>query len=111
MEKLVKLGLVRSIGVSNFNSEQLQRILDNCEIKPVTNQVECSPALNQRKLTQFCKERGVTLTAYSPLGRPKPTEKKPDFYYSEKTKALADKYKKTLAQIVLRYLVCIFIYD
>lgn len=107
MEKLVKLGLVRSIGVSNFNSEQLQRILDNCEIKPVTNQVECSPALNQRKLTQFCKERGVTLTAYSPLGRPKPAEKKPDFYYSEKTKALADKYKKTPAQIVLRYLVCI----
>ncbi|XP_011295548.1 1,5-anhydro-D-fructose reductase isoform X1 [Musca domestica] len=105
MEKLVKLGLVRSIGVSNFNSEQLQRILDNCEIKPVTNQVECSPALNQRKLTQFCKERNITLTAYSPLGRPKPDEKKPEFYYSEKTKALADKYKKTPAQIILRYLV------
>ena len=39
MEKLVKKGLVRSIGVSNFNSEQIQRVLDNCEIKPVTNQV------------------------------------------------------------------------
>lgn len=105
MEKLIKLGLVRSIGVSNFNSQQLQRVLDNCEIKPVTNQVECSPALNQRKLTQFCKERGITLTAYSPLGRPKPAEKKPEFYYSEKTQAIAEKYKKTPAQIVLRYLV------
>uniref|UniRef100_A0A1I8PKS4 NADP-dependent oxidoreductase domain-containing protein n=1 Tax=Stomoxys calcitrans TaxID=35570 RepID=A0A1I8PKS4_STOCA len=105
MEQLVKLGLVRSIGVSNFNSEQLQRVLDNCEIKPVTNQVECSPALNQRKLTQYCKERGVTLTAYCPLGRPRPAENKPDFYYSEKTKALAEKYKKTPAQIILRYLV------
>ncbi|KAM7358189.1 uncharacterized protein ACRADG_003245 [Cochliomyia hominivorax] len=105
MEKLVKLGLVRSIGVSNFNSEQLQRVLDNCEIKPVTNQVECSPALNQRKLTQFCKERDVTLTAYSPLGRPKPAENKPEFYYSEKTKTLAEKYKKTPAQIILRYLI------
>ncbi|XP_075162202.1 1,5-anhydro-D-fructose reductase isoform X3 [Haematobia irritans] len=105
MENLVKLGLVRSIGVSNFNSEQLQRVLDNCEIKPVTNQVECSPALNQRKLTKYCKDRGVTLTAYSPLGRPKPSENKPDFYYSEKTKSLANKYNKTPAQIILRYLV------
>ena len=39
MEKLVKSGLVRSIGVSNFNSQQIDRILTNCEIKPVTNQV------------------------------------------------------------------------
>ena len=39
MEKLVQTGLVRSIGVSNFNSEQIERILENCEIKPVTNQV------------------------------------------------------------------------
>lgn len=107
MEKLVDLGLVRSIGVSNFNSQQLQRILDNCSIKPVTNQVECSPALNQKKLTQFCKERGVTLTAYSPLGRPKPAENKPEFYFSPKTKALAEKYNKTPAQIILRYLVSI----
>jgi len=105
MEKLVQLGLVRSIGVSNFNSEQIQRILDNCEIKPVTNQVECSPALNQKKLTQFCKERGMTLTAYSPLGRPKPAEKTPEFIFSAKTQAIADKYKKSAAQIVLRFLV------
>ncbi|XP_068142751.1 1,5-anhydro-D-fructose reductase isoform X1 [Drosophila tropicalis] len=107
MEKLVKLGLVRSIGVSNFNSEQLQRVLDNCEIKPVTNQVECSPALNQKKLTAFCKERGVTLTAYSPLGRPKPDEQKPEFVYSPKVKAIAEKYGKTAPQIVLKYLVAI----
>ncbi len=39
MEKCVELGLVRSIGLSNFNSEQVQRILDNCKIKPVVNQV------------------------------------------------------------------------
>ena len=39
MEKCVELGLVRSIGLSNFNSQQIQRILDNCKIKPVVNQV------------------------------------------------------------------------
>uniref|UniRef100_A0A1A9V3P7 NADP-dependent oxidoreductase domain-containing protein n=1 Tax=Glossina austeni TaxID=7395 RepID=A0A1A9V3P7_GLOAU len=105
MEELVKSGLVRSIGVSNFNSEQLQRILDNCCIKPVTNQVECSPALNQRKLTTFCKERDIILTAYSPLGRPNLTTKTPEFYFSPKTESLAKKYQKTPAQIILRYLV------
>lgn len=105
MEKLVKLGLVRSIGVSNFNSEQIERILQNCEIRPVTNQVECHPGLNQKKLIKFCREREMTLTAYCPLGRPKPEEKQPDFVYSEKTQKIAEKYNKTPAQIVLRYLL------
>lgn len=42
MENLVKIGLVRSIGISNFNSEQVTRLLANCEIKPVNNQVNIS---------------------------------------------------------------------
>ncbi|ALC44335.1 CG10638 [Drosophila busckii] len=105
MEQLVKLGLVRSIGVSNFNSEQLARLLKNCEITPVTNQVECSPAINQKSLTSFCKSYGITVTAYTPLGKPKPNEEKPEFIYSPKVTTIAQKYKKTSAQIVLRYLV------
>lgn len=105
MEKLVKLGLVRSIGVSNFNSEQLARVLANCEIKPVTNQVECSPALNQKALTAFCKKNDVTLTGYTPLGKPKPDIQKPDFIYSAEVAAIAKKYGKTTPQVVLRYLV------
>ncbi|EDW70518.1 1,5-anhydro-D-fructose reductase isoform X1 [Drosophila virilis] len=105
MEQLVKIGLVRSIGVSNFNSEQLLRVINNCEIKPVTNQVECSPAINQKQLAAFCKQHGVTLTAYTPLGKPKPDEQKPEFLYAPKVKAIAEKYNKTPPQIVLRYLV------
>ncbi|XP_017012132.2 9,11-endoperoxide prostaglandin H2 reductase-like [Drosophila takahashii] len=105
MEKLVKLGLVRSIGVSNFNSEQLALVLANCEITPVTNQVECSPALNQKALTAFYKENGVTLTGYTPLGKPKPDIQKPDFIYSTEVAVIAKKYGKTAPQIVLRYLV------
>ncbi|KAH8369805.1 hypothetical protein KR093_000997 [Drosophila rubida] len=105
MEKLVKIGLVRSLGVSNFNSEQLKRVLDNCEIKPVTNQVECSPAINQKKLIEFCKKYDVTVTAYSPLARPKPEEQKPDFMFSPKVKEIADKYNKTPTQVSLRYLI------
>ncbi|SPP87433.1 blast:1%2C5-anhydro-D-fructose reductase [Drosophila guanche] len=105
MEKLVEAGLVRSLGVSNFNSEQLTRLLENCTIKPVTNQVECSPGLNQKPLTAFCKKHGITLTAYSPLGRPKPDVQKPDYIYSPAVVDIAKKYGKTTPQIVLRYLV------
>ena len=105
MEKLIKLGLVRSIGISNFNSEQIDRLLANCEIKPVNNQIEASLQINQKKLTDFCNERNIVVTAYCPLGRPIPAEKKPAFLYDDKVKEIADKYKKTPAQIAFRYLV------
>lgn len=109
MEKCVKLGLTRSIGVSNFNSEQISRVLKVAEIKPVTNQVECSPNLNQKKLTAFCKSHGMVLTAYSPLGKPHmyAVDKnlpKPAFQ-DPRVQVIGDKYGKTPGQIVLRYLV------
>lgn len=109
MEKLVDLGLVKSIGVSNFNSEQVTRILDNCRIKPVTNQVECNPTLNQKKLIEFCKARDITVTAYSPLTKPHAwikdsTMPKPAFLNS-KVVEIAKKHNKTPAQVVLRFLV------
>lgn len=105
MEKLVDLGLVKSIGASNFNSEQIERLIREARIKPVTNQVECSPKFNQKKLTQFCKDRGVVVVAYSPLGQPKPNETTPEFLCSPKVLEIAQKHNKTPAQIVLRYLV------
>lgn len=108
MEKLVKKGLVKSIGVSNFNSEQIDRVLEVCEIKPVVNQVEAHPMLNQKKLIQFCKERDIILSAYCPVARPKPAEKKPDFLYGEEMAKLIKKYNKTGPQISLKYLVSIF---
>ena len=105
MEELVSLGWVRSLGLSNFNSIQMQRILDNCTIKPVTNQVECHPALNQEQLRAFCKHHDIVVTAYSPLARPKTCRPLPEFYEAVELAELAEKYKKTKAQIVLRYLV------
>lgn len=109
MENLVDLGLVKSIGVSNFNSEQITRILDNCRIKPVVNQVECSPTLNQKKLTKFCKERDIVVVAYSPLTRPHAYEKDPTLpkpaLLDERVAAIGKKYNKTPTQVVLRYLV------
>lgn len=108
MEECVKLGLTKSIGVSNYNSEQLERNIQNCVVKPVVNQVEVNPNLNQKKLIDFCKKRDVVVVGYCPLGRsenagmpgfPEPT------IFDPKVKAIGDKYGKTPAQVVLNYLI------
>ncbi|CAH1175845.1 unnamed protein product [Phaedon cochleariae] len=108
LERLQKLGLTRSIGVSNFNKRQIERIIDNGTIVPATNQVECHPYLNQKKLIAFCKSKGIVITAYSPLGSPdRPWAQPGDPILTEepKIKALATKYNKSSAQIILRYLI------
>ncbi|XP_049544028.1 aldo-keto reductase family 1 member B1-like [Anopheles darlingi] len=106
LEKLVGLGLVKSIGISNFNSKQVERVLAAATIKPVTNQVECHPYLNQSKLSPFCVERDLVITAYSPLGSPNRPWAKPDdpqLMEDPKIVSLAQKYGKTAAQILIRY--------
>lgn len=105
MEKLVDLGLVKGIGLSNFNAEQTERVLHNCRIRPVVNQVECHPAFNQKKLIEFSRERQIFITAYAPLARPKPDQQWPPFLYDETSQELAKRYGRTPAQICLRYLL------
>lgn len=107
MEKLVESGQVRSIGISNFNSQQTDRILSIAKILPVINQVECHPNLNQRKLIEFSAARNITITAYSPLGRPHTQSGKKLAISDGRVIELAQKYKKTPAQIILRYTVSI----
>lgn len=70
MEKQVKLGHTRSIGVSNFNIEQIENILDSAEIKPANLQIEIHVFLQQQEIVEFCQRNGITVTAYSPLGSP-----------------------------------------
>lgn len=108
MEDGFDQGLTRSIGVSNFNSQQIQRILDNCRIKPVVNQVECHPYLNQKKLVDWLAKKNILVTAYSPLGSPDSPYTKagdPAPLKDKKLAAVAEKYKKSPAQICIKYQV------
>ncbi|MFS7993605.1 putative D-galacturonate reductase [Helianthus anomalus] len=68
MEECQNLGLTKSIGVSNFSSKRIKEILSFAKIPPAVNQVEMNPLWQQKKLNEFCKENGIVVTAYSPLG-------------------------------------------
>jgi len=107
LEDCVNAGLVKSIGVSNFNTKQIERLVGAATIKPVTNQVEIHPYLAQTVLKKFCEDRGITLTAYSPLGNPGSqanTGSDKDRLLKEPVVIrLAEKYKKNVGQILLKF--------
>jgi alcohol dehydrogenase (NADP+) len=68
MIELNHQGLCKHIGVSNFSIPKLQLIMDAFDIHPAMNQIELHPYLQQKEMLRFCKEVGIKLTAYSPLG-------------------------------------------
>jgi len=70
MEALVRAGLVRHIGVSNFSQAKLATLLAGAELAPEVNQVERHPYLQQPELLAFCQANAIQLTAYAPLGSP-----------------------------------------
>lgn len=105
-ERAVDDGLLKSIGVSNFNRVQLERVLAIARIPPVINQVECHAYLQQRKMSAFCASKNIVLTAYSPLGspqRPGVTSSDRVLLDDPKLKALANKHRKTVAQVLIRH--------
>ncbi|NQU98882.1 aldo/keto reductase [Candidatus Woesearchaeota archaeon] len=98
MEKLYKEGKCRSIGVSNFLIRHLKELLKTAEVVPVVNQVEFSPFLFLKELLDFCNEKGTVLEAYSPLTRGQKLN-------DPKLVEIAEKYKKTPAQLLIRWVL------
>ena len=108
MEEAVDAGLCRHIGVSNFNSLKLRRIIEGSRIRPAANQVECHPYLAQNELLATCREENVLLTAYSPLGSPdRPVrvrnESDPILLEAPEIVSVAEKHGVTTAQILISW--------
>jgi len=103
MEELVKLRLVKSIGVSNFLEEHIKEVQKVAKIKPAVNQIEVHPYLPQKKLLQFCKENNIHITAYSPLATASNKTETESILENKVVVNIADKRKKTAAQIILRW--------
>lgn len=98
MEKAYKEGKVKSIGLSNFNQEQIEEILDLCEVKPAVLQTEVHPYFQEQELKSFLSKEGMVIQAWYPLGHgDKALLEEPLFT------ELGKKYGKTNAQIILRW--------
>lgn len=98
MEKAYKAGKVKAIGLSNFNTRQIQEILSQCEVNAAVLQTEVHPYSQERELKKFLAEEGMVIQAWYPLGHgDKALQQEPVFT------ELAAKYGKSNAQIILRW--------
>ena len=98
MEKAYKSGKVKAIGLSNFTVEQIREILNMCEVKPAVLQTEVHPYSQEKELKRFLAEEGMVIQAWYPLGHgDKALIQEPLFM------ELAEKYRKSNAQIILRW--------
>jgi methylglyoxal/glyoxal reductase len=96
LEKLYSNGAVRAIGVSNFQLHHLQDVMADCKVVPMLNQVEYHPYFTQKEVLSFCKENEIQMEAWSPLARG-------EALHDPVLVELGDKYKKSPAQIILRW--------
>lgn len=97
LEKLYLEGKVRAIGVSNFNIHHIEAIIKNCKVKPMVNEVECHPMLQQKELREYCKKNGIQLIAHTPTGKMRSNIVK------SVLGDIAEKNNKTITQVILRW--------
>ena len=98
MEKAYKAGKIKAIGLSNFTKEQVQEILDICEVKPAVLQTEVHPYFQEKELKEFLEKEEIKIQAWYPLGHG-------DSALLEEAALveLGKKYQKSTAQIILRW--------
>jgi diketogulonate reductase-like aldo/keto reductase len=99
-EEIYKNKKASAIGVSNYNIHHIMNIVNNCEVKPMINQVETHVELQNNFLQEYCASEGILLEAYAPLMSWKVKE----LLAKEELIALAKKYNKTVPQIAVRWL-------
>ena len=95
-EYLYKTGKVKAIGVCNFKIGHLEELKKTAEIMPMVNQIEIHPQSSKNDILSYCEENNIQLVAWSPIMRGK-------LFSNDLMIDLAEKYKKTIAQIILRW--------
>lgn len=108
MEQCVDDKLTRHIGVSNFSQKKIKALLDHTRIKPVMNQVELHPFLQQNALLDYCKSENIYLTAYSPLGSLDRSEQmkkedEPSLLDNHVIKSIAQSHQCSSAQVLISW--------
>lgn len=96
MEEFYNKGCIRAIGVSNFHKHHMQELLKSADIVPACNQIELHPYLTQEELVEYNKELGIAVECWGPLARGK-------IFSDETLQAIAEKYNKTVSQVVIRW--------
>jgi len=98
LEKLYKGGKVRAIGLSNFLPHHLDNILENCEIKPMVDQIEYHAGYTQEATVQYCKQHDILVQAWSPISRGR-------IFHDVTLIELAEKYQVSVAKLALRFCI------
>lgn len=99
LERFYKEGRIRAIGVSNHLERHLEELRSACEIKPVINQIEYHPYLQSSSLKRYCEEHDIRLEAWSPFMHGG------DILSDSKLSAIGEKYGKTAAQVIVRWIL------
>jgi len=96
MEEYYKAGKIRAIGVSNFEKEDLENLIENAEIKPMVNQVLCHISNTPSQIIEYSQSQGVLVEAYSPIGHGAMLQDAGAW-------TIADKYGVSVPQLCVRY--------
>ena len=96
MEELYKEGLIKAIGLSNFEERHIQNIVKDAQVMPMVNQIEIHPMYQQRDLIKYCIENNICVESWGPL-------KQGEVFKIPELQRISDKYSKSISQLCLKF--------